>query len=159
MKSAVTLRPWTTDDTRFACKVRNHPDIMCWFRQDEPLTEDAQWYFIENDVYKNSGYKGRIIEYKGKPVGLCGIKTSREFTIGLLPEYQGQGIAKKAMELLLKDKHGVWSEVFVGNPALEFFIAKCGFRITEVKERAYYKKGKGLVDVVTIRHDNKPNTR
>jgi hypothetical protein len=47
----------------------------------------------------------------------------------------------------------VWSEVFIGNPALEFFITKCGFKIVGCKERAYYKQGIGLVDVVRIEHE------
>ena len=150
----ITLRPWVVKDAEFCLSVRNHPDLMKWFRQEVPLKLAEQRKFIETA----HDYNGRVIMNDTTPVGLCSVKKSGEFTIGVLPQYQGKGYSLKAMKLLLKGQTGVWSEVFVGNPALEFFVSKCGFRITGVKERAYYKQGKGLVDVVTIRHD-KPNRR
>ena len=155
MKSSkVSLRPWTLEDIEFTLRVRNHPDLMKCFRQDKPLNYQQQYDFIKLDTGKfKSGYNGRVIQYQGQPVGLCGIKDTGEFTLGLLPEYQGKGIATEAMLQLINSYKGaekIWSEVFVGNPALEWFIAKLGFRVTGVKERAYYKASLGLVDVVRI---------
>jgi RimJ/RimL family protein N-acetyltransferase len=126
---------------------------MVYFRQDEPLTLKEQLKFIEEDTQPGGEYNGQIIEYHGKPVGLCGVKNTCEFTIGLLPEYQGKGVATKAMQILQSTWSPMWSEVFVGNPALEWFISKLGFKVIGVKERAYYKQELGLVDIVLIRYD------
>lgn len=146
------LRPWTLNDVEFSLKVRNHPDLMTYFRQDEPIDIDDQREFIKQDISAYGSYNGMVVEADGEPVGLAGVKSTGEFTIGILPEHQGRGIAKWVMAQLINREYNIWSEVFVGNPALEFFIAKCGFKIVGVEERAYYKKGKGLVDVVVIRH-------
>lgn len=148
----VTLRPWKVDDAEFSLTVRNHPDLMKWFRQDEPLTLIEQKIFIFSDL-ENGDYNGHIIMADKKPVGLCALKKDMEFCIGVLPEYQQQGIATQAMELLLKDKKGVWSEVFIGNPALEWYIKQFGFRIKCVKQYAYYKKDIGLIDIARIEHE------
>lgn len=147
------LRPWEAEDAPFTIVVRNHPDLMKWFRQDENLILEDQIDFIKRDRGPWGHYNGNIIEADGEPVGLCGVKATREFTIAILPEHQGRGIAAWVMHQMTQNTKEVWSEVFVGNPALEFFIAKCGFRIVAVKERAYYKKQFGLVDIVRIQHE------
>jgi RimJ/RimL family protein N-acetyltransferase len=125
---------------------------MKYFRQDSPITFEEQQKFIRRDMGAYGDYNGRVIEFHGKPVGLCGVKNTGEFTLGLLPEYQGKGIATAAMrQLITKNKpQRIWSEVFVGNPALEWFISVLGFHIVAVQEQAYYKKGLGYVSVVLI---------
>lgn len=150
----VSIRPWQVSDAPFVLSVRNHPDLMRWFRQDEPITLDNQIKFIENDLT----YNGQIIEADGIPVGVCNVKTSKEFGIAVLPQFQGLGYAKAAMKMLSDANPYTWSEVFVKNPALGFYLSKCGFKATSVKERAYYKKCDGLVDVVLIEksHDYMP---
>lgn len=156
MPLSVKLRPWSLDDLMFTLRVRNHPLLMKFFRQDEPIGLEEQKAFIEKDLGPYGSYNGQVIEVDGEPVGLCGVKSTGEFTLGLLPEHQHKGIATEAMKTLLQKEEGfgsVWSEVFVGNPALEFFVAKCGFKITGVKERAYYKQGIGLIDVIKIQHE------
>lgn len=117
------------------------------------LTLQQQEDFIREDHSPYGEYNGLVIEYKGEPVGLCGVKDSGEFTLGLLPYFQHKGIATKAMRQLIKEHPGLWSQVFVGNPALEYFIGKLGFKVTGVEERSYYKKGIGLVDTVRITHE------
>lgn len=155
----VFIRPWTTrsDDIHFTLRVRNHPDLMKWFRQDKALTGSEQVNFMCRDIEENSGYNGRIIEVDGVPVGMCGVKDTGEFTIAILPEYQKKGISTKVMQLMVENNKNVWSEVFVGNPALEFFISKCGFKVVGVKEKAYRKKGVGPVDVVVIKYEQHRN--
>lgn len=153
----VTLRDWTLDDVEFSLRVRNHPELMKYFRQNKPLTLDEQSQFIRQDTGYHGTYNGKIVECDGQKVGLCSIKSTGEFTIALLPQYQKQGIAKETMRQLTSSwAHAIdgpiWSEVFVGNPALEFFISKCGFKVYGVKERAYYKPEFGLVGVVKILH-------
>ena len=121
---------------------------MKHFRQDEKIDLEHQKKFIEHDINAQF-YRGHVIEYQGKPVGLCGVKDTQEFTIAVLPEYQHKGIATQAMKYLINNFPQIWSEVFLGNPALEWYI-RLGFRIVGVKERAYYKKDLGLIDVVKI---------
>lgn len=145
----VTLRPWTQADAEFVVKVRNIPELMRWFRQDEPLTVEGQRAFMNS--FNGQIYNGQIIEADGQPVGICSINiASREFGIAVLPEWQKKGIATEAMLKLLDSAPYAHSEVFVDNPALSWYLHKLGFKATGVKERAYYKKGVGLVDVVYI---------
>ncbi len=125
---------------------------MKWFRQSALITRDNQIEFIKNDTSNQGVYNGNIVEVDGTPVGLCGVKNTGEFTLGILPEHQHKGVATEAMKILIEQNPGIWSEVFVGNPALEWFISKLGFKAIGVKERAYYKPEFGLVDVVRIKH-------
>jgi RimJ/RimL family protein N-acetyltransferase len=150
--TSLSVRPWTLDDVRFSLKVRNNPELMKWFRQDSPISPLEQLEFIRKDL-QNREYGGHVVEADGVPAGLCGVKYTGEFTIGILPEYQHKGVASFAMRFLIKKCPKIWSEVFVGNPALEWFISKHKFKVTGVKERAYYKKELGLLDVVRITHD------
>lgn len=145
----LVLRKWTLKDVPFSLRVRNNPEIMKYFRQDDYISVQDQEDFIMNDKH----YNGHVIEFNDVPVGLCGVKTSGEFTLGVLPEYQHKGISTAVMQILIQAHPGLWSEVFVGNPALEWFISKLGFKVYGVKERAYYKKDYGMIDVVKIFHE------
>ena len=153
----VNIRPWTLADVSFSLHVRNHPECMRYFRQNSYLTKEGQLEFIKADIGDYGIYNGNIIEADGAPAGLCGVKTTGEFTIAILPEFQHKGVATQAMQQLIKREHTIWSEVFVGNPALEWFIGKLGFKVCGVRERAYYKPELGLVDVVKIIHESLPN--
>lgn len=146
----LTLRPWTLDDTLFSLRVRNCPQLMKYFRQDEPISLAVQQDFIRKDRSFSGEYNGMVIEADGEMVGLCGVKSTGEFTLGILPEHQHKGIATWAMQQLIKTHKNIWSEVFVGNPALEWFISVLGFKITGIKERAYYKQDVGMIDIVRI---------
>lgn len=163
----VTIRPWQIDDAEFVIKVRNNPELQRWFRQDFELTLEAQKQFMLDFGFK---YRGYIVEADGVPCGLVALAAnfcwvgstaymspkSAEFGVAILPEYQRKGVATQAMNQLCKvakDHFGaevIWSEVFVDNPALSWYLRKLGFKAVSVKERAYYKKGVGLIDVVKI---------
>jgi GNAT superfamily N-acetyltransferase len=125
---------------------------MRWFRQDDPLTLSEQKIFIFSDI-ENKDYNGQIILSDKVPVGLCAVKSTKEFSIAVLPEFQNQGIATKAMQQLIQENKGLWSEVFVGNPALDWYTQKFSFKIVCVKQNAYYKKDIGYIDIVRIQHD------
>jgi ribosomal-protein-alanine N-acetyltransferase len=156
---SVTLRRWCLDDAEFVCKVRNTPELQQWFRQSSDLTVEKQRAFM-NDHWE---YKGYIITVDGKRIGMCALvvldSEKVEFGIAVLPKYQGKGYAKEAMEQLCRlafkqfQAKCVFSEVFVKNPALPFYLWKCGFKATGVRERAYYKKGVGMIDVVWIERE------
>lgn len=141
-----SLRPWKTSDVEFCLKVRNDPRLYRWFRQDAPISEDEQFNFIHRDITGQTGYNGLVIISDNQPIGLCSVRTTGEFSIAILPEFQGKGIAKWVMSQL----GPCWSEVFIDNPALGFYLSKCGFKAISVKERAYYKKDIGLIDVILI---------
>lgn len=142
-----SIRPWTLSDIEFICRVRNTPELMRWFRQDMPITYKQQMHFMERRI----DYNGNIVMYGDEQVGLCSVNLkTQEFSIAILPEYQKKGIASKVMELMYERFGNMWSEVFVDNPALSWYLYKCGFKATGVKERAYYKRNIGLIDVVRI---------
>lgn len=154
----ITIRPWNILDAEFMLKCRNNKALMRWYRQDKKLTLKWQREFIKTGSILHQ-YNCYIVEYGiGKPVGFVAyshiLNDTAEFSIGILPKYQGKGYAKAAMESLeslvrSKNLRGLYSEVFVDNPALGFYL-KLGYKITNVKERAYYKRNVGMVDVVRI---------
>lgn len=122
---------------------------MKWFKQDVTLTLHAQLKFMESEDGLN--YGGMIIYYKNKPVGICNVKQpSKEFGIAILPKYQGKGIGTYAIKYLQNKYPYMWSNVFVKNPALKFYLNN-GFKAYKVAEREYYKKGAGFIDTVYIR--------
>lgn len=144
----VTLRPWKIEDAEFICSIRNNKELRKWFKQELDISIRQQTDFMLSKEGKE--YGGLIIEADKQPVGVCNVKVSKEFGIALLPEFQGKGIAVKAMELLKKKNASLWSDVFVSNPALSWYLWKLGFKAVGVRERSYHKQGLGLVDVVYI---------
>lgn len=165
MRQQIKLRVWTLKDADFLVECRNSKFLQRWFRQDKDITLDEQLDFMQSTAPK-IGYYGFIIEYQEvnkTKIGFCGLKMDAdrgaEFSIGLLPQYQAKGYATLAMkqlvslafnEFMLKK---VYSWVFVPNPALPFYIWKCGFKATKVKENYCYKKDYGLMDAVFIEQE------
>lgn len=164
-RSNITLRSWQISDAEFVCQCRNNPNLQRWFRQDKDLTLDEQINFME-DKAPYLSYYGFIIEAFKNPVGFCALRLDgngeAEFSIGILPKFQGKGYAKQAMDKLCSLAFNefrikrIYSDVFVNNPALPFYLWKCGFKAYEVEEGAYVKKD-ALVDVVRIEQYSIPN--
>lgn len=152
MKSLLNIRKWTLKDAPFTLKVRNHPKLMKWFRQDKPLTLEQQYIFIKNDLLYNK-YFGCIIELWNKPIGVTNLKQTMEFGLALLPEYQNKGLEEDILNMLPK---GSWSEVFLGNPMIRIYLNN-GFEITNAEERKYYKKYAGFVDVMKVEKTGEGN--
>jgi RimJ/RimL family protein N-acetyltransferase len=156
----VTIRPWTLDDAEFIRSARNHPDLQKWFRQDLDLTSEEQIQFMTTamDPEHHNRYLGFVIEADGQPVGFCaltpGSDFGAEFSIGVLPDHQHKGISTQAMIQLAATalKLGyryLYSDVFVGNPALDWYTKKLGFTVGALHKDKYLKKGE-RVDAVYI---------
>lgn len=148
MKSNISIKHWKLTDAEFISKVRNIPELMKWFKQDQPVSLEQQKDFMLSP--EGTKYGGMVIRYKRKPVGVCNIKKSSEFGIALLPEYQGKGIGTFVVNHMKATNSNIWSNVFVMNPALKFYLNN-GFKAFKVREREYYKKHYGWVDTVYIR--------
>jgi RimJ/RimL family protein N-acetyltransferase len=159
----IKLRPWNEGDAQFIRNLRNDVRLMRWFRQDAPLTLEDQCKFIRTKL-KDRTYIGYIIVDRHKAVGFVALTPRKiyldraEFSIGIAPEQQGKGYAKEAMRLLHEEAARLGfkyldSDVFIDNPALSFYLSKCGFKAIKAKEDYHYKAGIGLVDAVYIRKD------
>lgn len=136
------LRLWKESDAAFVCYMRNTPSLMRWYRQEEPISLEKQKDFIKKDTH----YNGRIIELKGKPIGVFAAQNHGEISIVLEEKY-----FKYIPQLFNNKVTGCyWGEVFVGNPILKYLL-EAGFKTHCVKERAYYKKEYGLIDIICIR--------
>lgn len=159
MKLQIELRFWTLKDAPFVISVRNVPALQRWFRQDTDLTIEEQLEFMSNTA-PEIGYYGFIVELNGLPIGVTGLKLaddkSAEFCLAILPQWQGKGYTKQAVERTISVAFNefqckrVWGDVFVDNPALSFFLTQCGFKAVSVKEKACYKRLVGMVDTVHI---------
>lgn len=136
---SVTLRPWTVEDAKFVSDLRNQKKLQRWFRQNEPITLEAQETFIRND---RGRYNGQIIILNGTPVGVLAVKGSGELALVLPTTYHN---------ILGKILPGIemWGEVLIGNPLLKALIMN-DFEIIGVREAAYYKKGLGYQDIVKV---------
>lgn len=123
------------------------------------MTIDEQVTFMVTEA-PTRAYYGFIAEVNGLPIGVTALRLEAnskeaEFCIAILPEFQGRGLTKEVMrqltsvafnEFALNSLHG---DVFANNPALSFFLWKCGFQVYGVREGLYSKK-QHLIDVVQI---------
>lgn len=158
MQSNLKLRIWQLKDVDFIVRVRNTPELQQWFKQDHDLTDVEQVDFM-TQVAPKCGYYGFIVEVKDNPIGIIALKLSgineAEFSIAILPEHQQQGYSQETMQQLIGVAFNefrlkrVYGDVFVKNPALSFFLHKCGFVATSVLANKYIKKGCSI-DVVNI---------
>jgi ribosomal-protein-alanine N-acetyltransferase len=105
-------------------------------------------------------YYGFIVEAGNTPIGFTCLRLkddkSAEMGVGILPQYQGQGYTKEAVRQIVSiafnefQCNRVFGDVFVRNPALSFYLHKCGFKAYSVEKKAYYKQGIGMIDTVLI---------
>ena len=159
MKLNVELRFWEIKDAEFVIRVRNTPELQRWFRQDADLTLEEQLEFMSMTAPEIS-YYGFIAEINGMPIGIAALRLcpdkSAEFCIGILPQWQGKGYTAQAVERILSVAYNefqckrVWGDVFVDNPALSFYLTKCGFKATSVIEHFCYKQAVGNISAVHI---------
>lgn len=135
-----TLREW-----------RNDPAIWRWTRQNDliPIHDQIKW---KDKLASDPTVRMYAIEQ----YGVCGLTSidwqnrRAEFSLYIAPEFQRQGIAKKALCTLLD--HGfinmglnlIWGETFAGNVAAKFFEG-LGFT-HEGARRSFYWKGGKFVD-------------
>lgn len=151
---------------------RNDPKLRRYFREYKDITKDKQveWY-KEKGNNTNPAHVYFQIMSLGKEtsghqiytqqervdnrylVGCCGglylnnLLKSIEFSIFVAPEFQGQGLAKDAMLLLLKylfedmNIHKVWGEVYEFNDAIGFY-RKLGFKDEGMLRDNCFKEGK-----------------
>lgn len=161
----VTLRPWCVEDAAFLTKLRNHPDLKKWFRQERDLTVEEEKAFIAS----NWDYKGFVIlRSDGIRVGYIALvfhgddNKAAEFSIALHPRYHGKGYAKEALNTLCHFAYSmfgverIYSDVFSHNPALGMYVEKCGFTLLCKKSNYCFKNGQGVVDAVGIERWVKP---
>lgn len=144
---SLRLRPWTQGDAEFVCYIRNQPELMRWFRQNEPITYAYQYDFITRDIVEQF-YQGQIVfseDYRN--LGVAAIRPTGEMCIAAPLEYH-EAITKK----LLENREYAFGEVFATNPALKIYL-NCGFRVVKVHEKQYFKKGIGFVDTIDIRYE------
>lgn len=98
-------------------------------------------------------------------IGVCGLTsidmTNRraEFSLYLIPSYQGKHLGSKALTILLEHAFNnlglmqVWGEVFEGNPAIESF-EKLGFKRDGVRRDFYFRDGKFInANLISIKDD------
>ncbi|NDV95068.1 N-acetyltransferase [Dysgonomonas sp. 521] len=86
---------------------RSLPEVAR-FQYWEPFTKERTIVFInqctEADLKKENQWIGLAIEYKGKVIGDCAFNISNsimEIGCNISPEYQGMGLAKEALSVLI----------------------------------------------------------
>jgi UDP-4-amino-4,6-dideoxy-N-acetyl-beta-L-altrosamine N-acetyltransferase len=145
-------------------KWRNSPEIYKWCRQNDLLTEENH-----NNWFKNHQTDSKIKMYlirtkDSTPVGVCGltdidlINLRAEFSLYIAPEYQGNGLGKDALKLLLWHSFKsyplniIWGETFATNPAINAF-EDIGFKKEGVRRDFYWRDGSYLDAILlSIKH-------
>jgi ribosomal protein S18 acetylase RimI-like enzyme len=152
----ISVKPWSIGHAPEVVRLRNLPELKRWFRQEEDLTVEEQVSFMKT----RSDYHGYLVWFEDKVVGFVAWIQDHnpnfaEFSVGIDPAYQQRGIATEAMTQLEAQAKAsgikfLYSDVFLDNPALSFYLHKCGFKAVKAKEDYCYKQGVGVVDAIRI---------
>lgn len=131
-------------------QARNRPEIYKWCRQVGLISETDQTKWMQS---QNDDSRIRMFEVIAKDlVGVCGltdidlINRRAEFSLYIMPEYQGKGYSKPALQTLFTwgfkslGLESIWGETFQGNHAAEIFKAM-GMIFEGTRRNFYYKDG------------------
>jgi RimJ/RimL family protein N-acetyltransferase len=156
MNMTVELAPIMREDLPKLFQWRNDHRIWAWTRQNDLLNEveHAEWFERQAKDPAIRMYK-LVLKTDGttNAVGVCGLtsidyQNSRaEFSLYIAPAFQGKGIGKMALQVLLT--HGfvnlgirrIWGETFDGNPAAKIFET-LGMVKEGTRRGFYWKDGK-----------------
>lgn len=150
---------------------RNHPQVLSCTRGSELLSErDQQKWLekIENDesiqmfglqLVQESKVKDMVL--KPKIIGTCGLTSIRpihrtaEWSLLIGPPYQGKGLAKPSLKLLLDygflnlGLNRIWGEIFETNEKSLKLALDLGFKEEGRARQSYYKDGK-FIDSIYV---------
>jgi RimJ/RimL family protein N-acetyltransferase len=102
---AITLVPMTEAHIEWIREQRNRPELMRFFRQDQPITKEQQikwWRGLDKNRVRLF-----VVQEDGKNVAYCGLNPfngyalSAEFGVFVIPEAQKKGLGTQAMKLLM----------------------------------------------------------
>lgn len=130
---------------------RNDREVNRWCRQDSVISLPAHTRWLSK-IETDPTIRMFGVCSEANPIGVCGFTSinqhnrTAEFSLYIAPAYQRKGYGAKALELLLY--HGfqdlgfnrIWGEVFIGNPAMQMFMA-LGFEVEGCLRETYFKHG------------------
>lgn len=153
---------------------RNDPQVIKYFRQNEPITEEfhKKW-LLEQMWSQSSRYFGiersETSQVKGfirKPeiVGYCGISNiptgdkvghrTGEYSLLIAPEFKGKGYGKEALGQLLDfafltlGLEVVWGEIMETNEAGLKLAESLGFKREGILRCRYLKEGRRISSIM-----------
>lgn len=147
----VTIRRFEEKDVPNKVKWINDDRNNQFLHYDIPLIlEKTHWWYLKNQTLTNR--YDAVIECDGIPVEIIGLmnicdgKAEYNVTLGE-PEYKGQGIAKKASDILLKyafneleiDEVYLYTEI--ENVVAQHLFEKCGFHNQGIAYASAVKRG------------------
>lgn len=109
-EGSLTLREVTDNDTDFIFKLYTGEDFLAAIGDRGIRTKNDASDYIEHSLrasYHSNGFGLWVIELLGEPVGICGL-VQRDYLphadlgFALLPDYYGQGIARRSAQLVLE---------------------------------------------------------
>lgn len=148
----LTLRRITRGDLHRLFRWRNDPRIYHWCRQFAPLHWENHTHWFEKQAVDSTVSFFTVIDDL-QPVGVCGLTSidlvnrRAEFSLYIGPEFQGNGYALEALQLLFY--HGfrelglnrIWGETFADNPAMNIFTKKLGMEVEGTRREFYFRDG------------------
>ena len=150
--SLSTLKEENLEKYRLA---RNSPAIYRWCRQIGLISEIDQknWFIRQNSDPKIQMFEiNAPANKKSGLVGVTGltdidlINGRAEFSLYIMPEFQGLGLADPALKTIFKfgfntlNLNSIWGETFDGNIAASVF-EKLGMKKDGYRREFYYKEG------------------
>jgi len=156
-KGDVQLRIIGSDDFPLVAKGLTDPEVTRFYGISYPDAESAQaqmhWYEGNHD---NKSGEFRVIEHQGKTAGVIGLYhvhaafKSAELGIWLLKEFQGKGIGKTAIQLMVQHGFTYWQlhriEALVehGNTASSQVMKACGLELEGIRRDCENKNGQWI---------------
>ena len=154
----IHLLSWQTAHMHSLVKYAGNPQITCFMSDgfSNLSTLDGAKKFIK---FANSGTNKlyRAIEVDGQVVGGIGFsvqtdiyRKNAELGYWLAEPFHGNGIASKAILLILKEASDtfditrIYAKPFSNNPASHRVLEKAGFKLEAVLEKTIFKNGEYL---------------
>ncbi len=139
-RGRVTVRKFQARDIPAKVKWVNDPENNRFLHYDLPLEEEKTLAWFRKNQDRTDRFDG-VIEFDGVPVGLIGLLSIAEDRSGAEyyvqmgeTAFKGQGIAKRATELILayafRELHLATVRLYTetGNIPAQRLFAACGFR-------------------------------
>jgi len=105
----------------FVCQLRNHHDVRPGFIQQQHITKEEHFMFMEK--YGKNYY---VCLVNKNPAGFVGV-INDDIRVATHPDYQGQGVGKFMITELMKKHPESVAKVKVDNVASLRLFESCGF--------------------------------
>lgn len=149
----VKLGPLNKENLEIYRLSRNSVSIYRFCGQYDLITKEDQERWFNNQISNRHSKMFEVINGKDELVGVCGLSDidhvhrRAEFNIYVVPEYQGNGYSREALQCLFKwgfnslNLNLIWGETLENNHTAIILFEKLGMKRDGYRRSYYYKDG------------------